>query len=185
MKIFKYCKYVFERMKKITHFIKRIILVLANTINSFLPPTRMFKIKRLFYNWSGCNLDINVKMVGSSKIHFSNIEIKTGTWVGANVNFYCSRQGRITIGKNNDIAPNVLINTGTHEIGTAQKRAGLDRGHDITIGNGCWIGMGALILSGTTVGNGCIIAAGAVVRGDFPDNVMIAGVPAVIKKELK
>ena len=172
-------------MKNGIHFIKRIILVLANTINSSLPPTRMFKIKRLFYNWSGCNLDVNVKIVGSSKIHFSNIEIKSGTWVGANVHFYCSKQGRITIGKNNDIAPHVLINTGTHEIGTRARRAGLDKGHNITIGNGCWIGMGAIILSGTRIGNGCIIAAGAVVRGNFPDNVMIAGVPAKIKKELK
>lgn len=185
MKIFSFCKYVFEKMKSGIHFIKRINLLLANNINSFLPPTRMFKIKRLFYKWSGCDIHSGVKMVGSSKIHFSNIEIESDTWVGANVHFHCSKLGRITIGKNNDIAPHVLINTGTHEMGTPNKRAGLDKGHNITIGNGCWIGMGAIILSGTTVGNGCIIAAGAVVRGDFPDNVMIAGIPAVIKKELK
>jgi len=166
------------------HSFFRIFLALSNILNIILPPTRCFNLKRFFYKTSGCVIEKGVKMVGGSKIHFSNIEIKTGTWVGANVNFYCSKQGRITIGKNNDIAPNVLINTGTHEIGTAQKRAGLDKGHDITIGNGCWIGMGALILSGTQVGNGCIIAAGAVVKGTFPDNVMIAGVPGIIKKQL-
>ena len=172
-------------LKKITHFIGRFNLGLANSINNILPPTRFFSLKYYLYSKAKCDIEKGVKIVGSSKIHFSNIEIKTGTWVGANVNFYCSKQGRITIGKNNDIAPNVLINTGTHEIGTAQKRAGLDKGHDITIGNGCWIGMGALILSGASIGNGCIVAAGAVVKGTFPDNVMIAGVPAVIKKELK
>lgn len=38
------------------------------------------------------------------------------------------------------------------------------------------------ILDGTVIGNGCIVAAGAVVRGQFPDNSVIGGVPARIIK---
>lgn len=52
----------------------------------------------------------------------------------------------------------------------------------IIIGNNCWIGAKSTILDGTVIGNGCVIAAGAVVTGVFPDNVIIAGVPAKIIK---
>ncbi|MDO4763878.1 MAG: NeuD/PglB/VioB family sugar acetyltransferase [Flavobacteriaceae bacterium] len=53
------------------------------------------------------------------------------------------------------------------------------------IGNMTQIGAGAIIFPDVVVGNNCIIAAGAVVRESVPDNVMLAGVPAVIKKEIK
>lgn len=50
------------------------------------------------------------------------------------------------------------------------------------IGNDCWIGAKATILDGTVIGDHCIVAAGAVVKGVFPDNVIIGGVPARIIK---
>jgi acetyltransferase-like isoleucine patch superfamily enzyme len=40
-------------------------------------------------------------------------------------------------------------------------------------------------LDGTEIGDGCIVAAGAVVRGKFPDNAVIGGVPARILKMRK
>jgi acetyltransferase-like isoleucine patch superfamily enzyme len=53
----------------------------------------------------------------------------------------------------------------------------------IKIGNNCWIGAKATILDGTNIGDGCVVAAGAVVTGFFPDNVVIAGVPARVLKK--
>lgn len=52
----------------------------------------------------------------------------------------------------------------------------------VKIGNDCWIGAKATILDGTVIGDHCIVAAGAVVKGVFPDNVIIGGVPARIIK---
>ena len=52
----------------------------------------------------------------------------------------------------------------------------------ITIGRNCWIGAKATFLDGAEIGDGCIVAAGAVVRGTFPENVVIGGVPARILK---
>lgn len=40
------------------------------------------------------------------------------------------------------------------------------------------------ILGPCTIGNGVTVAAGAVVRGTFPDNCVIGGVPARILKRL-
>ena len=50
----------------------------------------------------------------------------------------------------------------------------------IKIGNNCWIGAGAVFLDGSELGNGCVVGANAVVTKRFPDNVVIAGVPAKV-----
>lgn len=52
----------------------------------------------------------------------------------------------------------------------------------ITIGKNCWIGAKATFLDGANVGNGCIVAAGAVIKGDFPENSIIGGIPAKVLK---
>ena len=54
-----------------------------------------------------------------------------------------------------------------------------------TIGTFSTIGTNATILPKVKVGKNVIVAAGAVVTTNVPDNCMVAGVPAQIKKELK
>lgn len=54
-----------------------------------------------------------------------------------------------------------------------------------TIGDFTHIGSGATILQDIKIGKGVVVAAGAVVTKDVPDYCMVAGVPAVIKKQLK
>src|SRR5438067_10932700 len=46
----------------------------------------------------------------------------------------------------------------------------------VTVGEGGWVGTGAIILA--DVGKGTVVAAGAVVTKPLPDNVIAAGVPA-------
>lgn len=53
-----------------------------------------------------------------------------------------------------------------------------------TIGDFVQIGTGAIIFPDIKIGKNSIIAAGAVVSKNVPENVMVAGVPAVIKKDL-
>ena len=50
----------------------------------------------------------------------------------------------------------------------------------IKIGNNCWIGAGAIFLDGAEIGDGCVVGANAVVTKKFPDNVVIAGIPAKV-----
>ncbi len=52
----------------------------------------------------------------------------------------------------------------------------------VQIKNSTHVGMGALILQNITVGSGSVVAAGSVVTKDVSDNVLVAGVPARIKK---
>lgn len=50
----------------------------------------------------------------------------------------------------------------------------------IKIGDNCWIGAGTVFLDGSELGKGCVVGANAVVTKRFPDNVVIAGIPAKI-----
>lgn len=52
------------------------------------------------------------------------------------------------------------------------------------IEDGVFVGTNATIIPKIRVGQNSIIAAGSVVTKDVPPNVMVAGVPAVIKKEI-
>lgn len=54
----------------------------------------------------------------------------------------------------------------------------------VVIGNNVWIGMGALVLKGVTIGDNSVVAAGAIVTKNVPANVVVAGNPATIMKEL-
>jgi len=49
----------------------------------------------------------------------------------------------------------------------------------VSIGDGSWIGHGAVVLPGTRIGKHVVVAAEAVVAGlDVPDHSVVAGVPA-------
>lgn len=54
----------------------------------------------------------------------------------------------------------------------------------VLIGDNVWIGRGVHIGPGTAIGSGSIVAANAVVRGVFGPNLLIAGVPAVVKRRI-
>lgn len=54
----------------------------------------------------------------------------------------------------------------------------------VVIGNNVWLGSGVIVLKGVTVGENSVIAAGAVVCSNIPMNVIAAGVPAKVIREL-
>jgi acetyltransferase-like isoleucine patch superfamily enzyme len=54
----------------------------------------------------------------------------------------------------------------------------------VVIKDNVWIGMGAVILKGVTIGENSVVAAGAIVTRDVPPNVVVAGNPAVVVKQL-
>lgn len=105
-------------------------------------------------------------------------EVNFGTLIAAN----CG--SKILIGDDVHIAHNVSIKGSTHEINVyGESIAGESKFLDIRIGSGSWICAGATILPGVTIGRRNVIAAGAVVTKSTPDGVLMAGVPAVIKKK--
>lgn len=95
----------------------------------------------------------------------------------------------ITIGSNTRVGANCkIIDNDFHPIELKYRHFGLNeeyaRRSSIVIGNDCFIGMNSIILKGTVLGNNVVVGAGSVVHGKFPDNVVIAGNPAKIIKNL-
>ncbi|HCC23168.1 TPA: hexapeptide transferase [Candidatus Falkowbacteria bacterium] len=57
-------------------------------------------------------------------------------------------------------------------------------GGTVVVGDRTWIGIGSTVINNLTIGSDSIVAAGSVVIVSVPDRVMVAGVPAIIKKNL-
>ncbi|MBE6758666.1 MAG: sugar O-acetyltransferase [Ruminococcaceae bacterium] len=90
----------------------------------------------------------------------------------------------VRIGKNCFLAPHVGIYTATHPIRAEERYLGLEYGSPITIGDNCWIGGNSVINPGVTLGNNVVVGSGSVVTKSFGDNVVIAGNPARVIREL-
>ena len=107
-----------------------------------------------------------------------NIEV--GENFFANYNFTVLDVGKVRIGANAQIAPNVSIYTAGHPVHPDSRNSGYEYGISITIGDNVWIGGNVCILPGVTIGDNVVIGAGSVVTKDLPDNVIAAGNPCRI-----
>lgn len=85
---------------------------------------------------------------------------------GVLINLNCTIGHNVCIGRYSELSPGVHLSGQT------------------TIGEFTTIGSGAVVIPKINIGNNVVIAAGCVVTKDIPDNVMIAGVPAIIKKTI-
>jgi maltose O-acetyltransferase len=102
------------------------------------------------------------------------------------VNYGCvfDNRARVTIGERCGIGMRVQFVTTTHDPSNPAVRAGVGSIAPITVGDGVWIGSGAILLPGIAVGDGCVIAAGAVVKDDCEAHGLYGGVPAKPLREL-
>ena len=163
------------------------IRYIINIFLSIIPSTRLFRLKSLLVSIGNSKLGKNVCFNQNVKFYGnSNVVIGNNTWVGVQCSFFSSSPACIRIGSNCDIAPNVLFNTGSHEIGDSLRRAGSGKSDSINVGDGTWIGSSVTILGGANIGKGSIISAGSLVLpGDYPKNTLLGGVPAKGLKALK
>jgi maltose O-acetyltransferase len=104
-----------------------------------------------------------------------NISIGAGTFI----NYDCVLLdcNRITIGEEVQIAPGVHVYTATHPLDAATRRAGLEYALPVTIGDGVWLGGGAIVCPGLSIGENTVVGAGSVVTRSLPAGVLAAGNP--------
>lgn len=127
-----------------------------NTNNKILYYYYFIKYKRLCYNLS-IDIEPNNLGPGFRLMHLGSlVRIKKNC----------------TIGKNCTILPGVVI--GNKHLFEDESK--------VTIGDNCYIGLGAKIFGEVSIGNNVTIGANAVVTKDIPDNAIVGGIPAKIIK---
>jgi maltose O-acetyltransferase len=91
----------------------------------------------------------------------------------------------IRIGAHCMIGPKTCIYAIGHPLDAESRKAKVGIPEPVTIGDNVWIGGGVTILPGVSIGDNTVVAAASVVTKSFPDNVVIAGNPARIIKQIK
>lgn len=163
-------------------------------------------LMRVYNSLPAENIDLRNQMI---RLLFGscgeNVRVNQPIWVdygcnislGANtlINMNCTLldTGKITIGDNTLIGPDVKIYTAIHPIAATERICTDESGKQairtqtvpVTIGNHVWIGGGAIILPGVTIGDNAMIGAGSVVTKSIPTNAIACGNPCEVKKMLK
>ena len=96
---------------------------------------------------------------------------------------------RLSAGDSITIGNGVMMANGTyitdsdwHTIYDRTRRS--DKVTPVVVGDNVWLGDHATVLKGVTIGENSVVAARAVVTRDVPANVIVAGNPAQVVKEL-
>ena len=101
------------------------------------------------------------------------------------VNFGCTflALGGITIEDDVFIGPHCVLATEYHPEEPATRHSLLTK--PIVVKRNAWLGANVTVLAGVTIGENAIVAAGSVVTKDVPDNMVVAGSPAKVIREIK
>jgi acetyltransferase-like isoleucine patch superfamily enzyme len=139
--------------------------------------------------------------------------INSNTSLTTRVKFVTGYEGLIKIGNNCDLngtcivayeeveigdycqfaSSSIISDTDFHPVDPIERKKQMERvpfsfdsvaKSKIKIGNNVWVGWGSIILKGVTIGDNSIVAAGAVVVKDVPSNVIVAGNPAKVIKQI-
>jgi acetyltransferase-like isoleucine patch superfamily enzyme len=160
-----------------------------------------------FASWGrGSRIGRGAKIVGPQLVHIGNgvtigeqvwmnakddrrdgaptLHIGDGTYIGRFVQINAWRN--VAIGNDVLVADRVLISDADHNYSNTDipiRRQGDSFCGEVILREGCWIGIGAVILPGVTIGRNSVVGANAVVTKDVPDCVVVGGIPAKIIKQ--
>lgn len=166
--------------KLVRRFKRKAVLYLVNKVFQGTRP-QLFAVKRRLLNSIGYNIGEGTKIVAPIYCTGS-LSIGKSCWIGTKLTVHGN--GHVIIGDYCDLGPEVCFLTGTHKIGSSERRAGEGYNTTIQISSGCWIGGKSTFVNDITVGSASVVAAGALVNKSVAANVLVGGVPAKVIKSL-
>jgi len=138
----------------------------------------MFGLRAVLWNLAGNRISPSARLVSSVRIIGLRVEVGHDSFIGYETMLAGATYSSITIGACCDIAPRVLLITGTHEIDpVGAHSAGRGLARDIHVEDGVWIGAGCIVLGGVTIGKKAVIGAGSIVTRDIPPYTIAFGAP--------
>lgn len=167
--------------------IKKLYKLFGSAYYLDIPP-QIFYTNWCFQKLLGNNREVShpvhftTLVAGYENIKFNkkNLAILNSFAVSGGCYFGIAHGSSLEIGDDTIWAWNINIQTSNHDF--------LDRNRyelkSVKIGKNCWIGGNVTILPGVEIGDNVTIGANSVVSKSFPSNVVIAGVPAKIIKEI-
>ena len=146
--------------------------VIHNSVRMDTPPYRRFSIgqKSVIESFSCINNAVGDVIIGDhTRIGIHNTII-----------------GPVTIGNHVNLAQGIVVTALNHNFSDKEQfidEQGIST-ENIVIEDDVWIGANAIVLSGVRIGRHSVVAAGSVVTRDVPSGVLVAGAPAVVKREI-
>lgn len=110
---------------------------------------------------------------------YGGIAIGDRANIGTNCLF--GSMGKMVIGRDTIFAANCYVGGGMYHMERTDLPVALQGSYTrgpVIIGDGCWLGAGAVVLDGVTLGRDVVLGAGAVACGEIPDFAVAVGVPA-------
>jgi maltose O-acetyltransferase len=169
---------------------KCILDTLRNPVANFalevLPSAGCFEFKRTLLNALGFELGIGCEVTGGVKFYGrGRIAVGEDTRIGPCTLFIVAPDAAVVVGARCDIGPRVMFRADSRQVRDQCRRAGVGYPLPITVGDGSWVGTGAVLLGGASVGSASILAAGALLLpGDYPADTLLAGCPATPQRTL-
>ena len=146
------------------------------------PPDQTEKIDRLIRAILG-KAGKNISFLAPFHCDYGkNIEVGNNFY--ANYNCIILDVGPVVIGDNVMFGPNVSLLTAGHPVHPVSRNSGYEYGLGITIGNNVWIGGHTVVNPGVSIGDNAVIGSGSVVTKNIPENVVAAGNPCKILREI-
>ena len=123
---------------------------------------------------------------GASVIGRVTLKRNVSIWFGAVLR---GDNDPIMVGENSNVQDLAVLHTDAGvplEIGAGVTIGHRAMIHGALVGDGCLIGIGAILLNGARIGRGCIIGAGALVTEGkvIPDGMLALGAPARVVREV-
>ena len=165
-----------ERAKEIQMRAKKLIYRYNNT-EPDMEAERKAILQNLFYND-----EINICIEPPFHCDYG-FNITIGEKFYANHNLVILDCNKVTFGDNVFIGPNCGFYAAAHPI-DKDVRKELEFSKPITVGNDVWIGGNVCVLPGVTIGDNVVIGAGSVVTKDIPSNVVAAGNPCRVIRNI-
>jgi len=162
-------------------------LLFVQGLVALLPSEAFIRLRPRLYRLAGIRIGHGtvmsgrVRLIGAGAVT-RRLIIGNDCYINENITFNLG--ATVTLEDNVSVGMDCLFITSTHEMGAADFRAGTVITKPVRVGRGAWLGGRVTVLPGVAIGAGAVVGSGAVVAADVAANVLVAGIPAKIVRDL-